>query len=307
MKQVIGISETVFDILFRDGRPIAGVPGGSVFNGMMTLGRVGVKGCVISEAGDDRIGSIVTGFMESNGISSEYVARFPGTKSAISLAFLDENNDAHYSFYKDYPNNRLEFRYPSVNEGDVVMFGSYYALNPVLRPQVGAFLRYAKEHGAILYYDLNFRHNHSGEKESLMSTIQENFALADIVRGSADDFRILYGETDPDVIWENHIRQYCDSFILTQGADGVALRTGSLRSFRPSQKIETVSTIGAGDNFNAGIIYGIVRHDLSRDDISLLSQEMWDRLIGYGIDFGSNVCQSTDNYISMDFARKYRL
>ena len=30
--------------------------------------------------------------------------------------------------------------------------GSFFALNPVVRPQVAGFLEYAKEHGAILYF-----------------------------------------------------------------------------------------------------------------------------------------------------------
>lgn len=307
MKRVIGISETVFDILFRNNKPIAGVPGGSVFNGLISLGRIGINGCVITEAGDDQVGHIITDFMTDNGVSDRYVTRIPGKKSAVSLAFLDENDDAHYSFYKDYQNNRLEFARPDVGPDDVVMFGSYYALNPVLRPQVGDFLRYAKSRGAILYYDINFRQNHSQERDSLMDTIHENFMLADIVRGSSDDFMILFDENNGESVWENHISRYCSSFIYTRGADGADVFSGDFRKHYPSQSIKTVSTIGAGDNFNAGIVYGIVRHDIPSAEISHLPSETWDRLIGYGIAFGSEVCQSTDNYISPEFAEKYRI
>ena len=42
MRKVIGIGETVLDIIFRDGQPIGAVPGGSVFNGVISLGRAGV-------------------------------------------------------------------------------------------------------------------------------------------------------------------------------------------------------------------------------------------------------------------------
>lgn len=307
MRNVIGISETVFDILFRDGKPVAGVPGGSVFNGLITLGRIGIRGCVISEAGDDQIGHLTTGFMVENGVCPDYVARFPGKKSAISLAFLDAKNDAHYSFYKDYQNNRLEFSYPPIAADDIVMFGSYYALNPVLRPQVKSFLEYAKEHGAILYYDLNFRENHSNEKDSLADTIEENFRLADIVRGSSDDFRILYGLTDAEEIWNTRIRQHCGSFIMTEGGDGVELFTESLSATYPAKQIETVSTVGAGDNFNAGIVYGLVREGVRRTGIASLPRERWSTLIGYGIEFGSEVCCSTENYVSWEFAERYRL
>lgn len=42
MKKVIGIGETILDILFKDNRPMNAVPGGSVFNSIVSLGRMGV-------------------------------------------------------------------------------------------------------------------------------------------------------------------------------------------------------------------------------------------------------------------------
>ena len=38
MRKVIGIGETVLDIIFKNGQPIGAVPGGSVFNGVISLG-----------------------------------------------------------------------------------------------------------------------------------------------------------------------------------------------------------------------------------------------------------------------------
>lgn len=307
MKRVIGISETVFDILFRDGKPVAGVPGGSVFNGMISIGRTGIEGYMISDAGDDQIGALTIDFMVSNGVSADYVTRHKGKKSDISVAFLNESNDAVYSFYKDYKNPQRDFLYPPVNDGDVILFGSYYALNPDIRPKTGPFLRHAKEQGAILYYDLNFRPNHSHEKERLMDTVIENITLADIVRGSSDDFNILYGTSDSQYIWDTYIKERCSSFIMTRGSDGVTLHTRAERMDYPSKAIQTVSTIGAGDSFNAGIVYGLVRHDIGRESIPALDNTLWDKLIGYGIEFGSEVCQSTENYISRELAQAYRL
>ena len=77
---------------------------------------------------------------------------------------------------------------PLIQKDDIVAFGAYFALNPVLKDKVRPFLNYAKEQGAILYYDLNFRDNHAHEVEALRDTFKENFAIADIVRGSHEDF-----------------------------------------------------------------------------------------------------------------------
>jgi len=306
MRKIFGIGETIYDILFREGKPVAAVPGGSVFNGLISLGRTGLDCTFVTEIGADLVGQHILGFMQENGINTDYVSCYKGKKTAISLAFLDENNDAHYSFYKDYPNNRLDFEMPFIQENDIVAFGAYFALNPVLKDKVRPFLEYAKEQGAILYYDLNFRDNHAHEVDNLRSTFLENYALADIVRGSHEDFINLYGHDDCRRIYDE-ISEYCPRFICTRGKDGVlVIDHGQEYSFS-SRPIVPVSTIGAGDNFNAGILYGFVRDDIRRERLDNLTREDWSRLIEYGIDFGSEACMSTSNYISTDFAQRYKI
>ena len=43
MKRVIGIGETVLDILFKNDQPQKAVPGGSTFNSIVSLGRDGAR------------------------------------------------------------------------------------------------------------------------------------------------------------------------------------------------------------------------------------------------------------------------
>lgn len=129
MRKVIGIGETILDIIFRGNQPSAAVPGGSVFNGIVSLGRMGIKVGFISETGNDRVGNIILQFMRENNIPTDHVNVFPDGKSPVSLAFLNEQSDAEYIFYKDYPKQRLDVLYPKLEEDDIVMVGSYYALN----------------------------------------------------------------------------------------------------------------------------------------------------------------------------------
>ena len=99
--RVIGIGETVLDILFREDQPQTAVPGGSTFNSIVSLGRAGVNCAMVTEVGGDHIGDIICRYLKDNGVSDEYVCRHENVKSHISLAFLDEHNDAQYIFYKD--------------------------------------------------------------------------------------------------------------------------------------------------------------------------------------------------------------
>ena len=254
MRKVIGIGETILDIIFRNNRPHTAVPGGSTFNGLISLGRLGVPVSFISEVGNDHVGDIIRDFMKENNISTRYVDRFPDGKSPISLAFLDNDSNADYTFYKDYPKQRLDVPLPEINEDDIFIYGSYYSLNPALRERMVEFLDYARQRKAILYYDPNFRKAHAHEAIHLAPTLLENFEYADIIRGSDEDFLNIFGEADSEKVYTDHIRFYCDRFITTHGAGGVNLYHGDLRPHFDSPSIRPVSTIGAGDNFNAGIL-----------------------------------------------------
>ena len=306
MRKVIGIGETILDIIFKNDQPHTAVPGGSVFNGLVSLGRLGVPVSFISEVGNDHVGEIIRRFMEENHISTEFVDRFPDGKSPISLAFLDNENNANYTFYKDYPKQRLEVPLPVINEDDIFIFGSYYSLNTALRERMVEFLEYAKERKAIIYYDPNFRKAHAHEAIYLTPTILENLEYADIVRGSDEDFFNIFRKTEVERVYADHIKFYCERFISTHGANGVNLYTGKLSEHFDTDMINPVSTIGAGDNFNAGIIYGLLKYNIGYHDLSTMSKETWEKIIRCGMDLASEVCQSYDNYISKEFATSYR-
>ncbi len=304
MRRVIGIGETILDILFKDNRPRAAVPGGSVFNGIISLGRAGANVSFISEVGGDRVGDIILDFMKENRVATDGVSVYPDRKSPVSLAFLNEHNDAEYSFYKDYPNLRLDMPMPDVTADDIVMFGSFYAVSPQIRDKVKELLDKAREAGAIIYYDVNFRSPHAHEALKLMPTIIENFEYADIIRGSGEDFGNMFGLTDVDSIYRSKTAFYCPRLICTNGAESLSLRTKTVSKDYPVQPLRTVSTIGAGDNFNAGLVFGLLKNRIRRADLDELTEEDWDRIIAGGMAFSADVCMSIDNYISWEFAAK---
>ena len=64
-----------------------------------------------------------------------------------------------------------------------------------------------------------------------------------------------------------------------------------------------VSTIGAGDNFNAGVLFGLLKHGITRQMlVQGLSEKQWDQIISYGLRFASESCKSIRNYVDNSFA-----
>ena len=302
MRKVIGIGETILDIIFREGTPTGAVPGGSTFNTMVSLGRMGAATSFLTDLGDDYVGDIIRGFMKDNGVDDTFVSVWPDKKSPVSLAFLDKDNNARYEFYRDpFPSER-EPILPEITSDDIIVFGSYYALDPVTRPRVAALLRQARECGAIVVYDVNFRVNHQAEAVKLMGTLLENYEYADIIRGSNEDFRILYNLTESDAVFRQQTAFYCPRLVYTCGGEGVRLHTGNISHTYSSLPVpHLISTIGAGDSFNAGLIYGLLRQRVRHADLDGLTAEDWNQIISCALTFAADTCQSLENYVGKNF------
>lgn len=303
MPTIFTIGETIYDIIFVHGQPKAARPGGSMLNTAVSLGRCGMKVEMITELGRDQLGQMVLDFLAANGVSTSFIRPVDGFKTPVALAFLDENGNADYSFYIKYPENRLDYLLPEPKKGDVVLFGSFYSLDPPIRQKIVSFLEKARQNGAFIIYDPNIRKNHLEEIRKLMHLVEENISLADIVRGSDEDFENLFGINDGEKVFEKLKVVGCRNLIYTMSSKGADFFSDSLQVHVPAQKIQLVSTIGAGDSFNAGIIYGLAGKGLTGSDLSLISRETWKELIGFGITFASEVCQSYDNYISKEIYR----
>ena len=284
----------MLDILFKNDQPQKAIPGGSTFNSIVSLGRAGVRCAMVTETGGDHIGDIICRYLEENGVSPEFVCRHANTKSHITLAFLNEQNDAQYVFYKDHATALLDNSLPHIQADDIVLFGSFFAINPAIRPVVGKLLQEAHDAGAWLYYDINFRKNHIADLPQVMGNIEQNMSIANIVRGSMEDFEYLYGLTDAEAIYRR-VQPFCRTLILTDGARSIKVFTNGQCETYPVEPIETVSTVGAGDNFNAGYIYAKLQ-GLNDQASRIAMAQRWSQ----------DVCRQIGNNISPELIAQLR-
>ena len=304
MQKIYCIGETVYDIIFKNEKPIAAKAGGSMLNSTVSMGKIKLPVHFISEYGQDDIGNTINSFLESSNVNTQNVYRHSQGKTSIAIAFLNEQNDARYTFYKENPGKRLDIQLPVLQENDIVLFGSYFSINRDVRKKLLTYLTVARKTGAIIIYDPNFRAAHFKELKDLMPFIIENMKLATLVRGSDEDFQMIFNADNPDSAFK-FVSKYCPLLIYTMNSKGVILKTPDMDIFQEVPQLKPLSTIGAGDNFNSGLIFGLVQENVKEKNISKLNKDQWIKIITHGIQFASDVCMSYDNYISDEFASKY--
>jgi fructokinase len=253
---------------------------------------------------------MINNFLRVNGVNTNFIYRYKDGKTALALAFLDQSNHAEYSFYKSAPKKRMNILFPEINTGDIVLFGSFFSLEKEVRTKVLKFIRKARNAGAIIIYDPNFRRPHLDDLQKVMPWIMENLSLADIVRGSDEDFMHIFGTRTGDKSFEKVRESGCQILLYTKNKKGVELICEKKRHIFAAPAIKTVSTIGAGDAFNAGLIHGIA--ELGRNGMKIdhgrwkVDKDKWKILVERGLAFAGEVCKSLDNCISEEFANRYR-
>ena len=304
---VYTLGESLLDIIIENLDKVAAKPGGSMLNATVSLCRAGIPVSLITELGDDETGNLIVDFLQKNHASTNLITRYKDSKTVLAIAVLDENKKPTYTFLKSYPKERRLAPLPDFNNSDILLFGSLYSLDPDLRSVLKAYVKAAKNAGALVIYDPNIRHPETLKNPVMKKALMENFQMADIIKGSDEDFEAIFGKQEPGKQLESVQDINPDALaILTAGKDGaMALYNGS---FTPvtAPEIKIVSTIGAGDNFNAGMVAFLVKAGKNALELIKTDSLFRENLIKTGIDFASEVCQSEENYISISFGKNWK-
>lgn len=281
-----------------------------MLNSAVSLGRSGTPVHLISDFGTDAPGNLVDRFLQDNQVNMQFVDRFSDGRTTISLAFLDGNNNAEYTFFRVFPKIRLKLMFPTPSRGDIVLFGSFFSLDKTVRSKVIRFIRKARNSGALIIYDPNFRKPHLRELPSLLPWIIENISLSDIVRGSDEDFIHIFGVRKGSDAFSKVRKAGCLILIYTRNRRGIEVYCGKHQQNFPVPNIRPESTIGAGDAFNAGLISGLLA--LGKEGAVLeqgrwkVARNSWKPLIERATAFATDVCMAHDNAISEELATRLK-
>ena len=289
------LGESLLDIIFDTTGKVTATPGGAMLNVAVSLARRATKSILISEWGDDMVGDKIDSFLKDNAIDTTFIRRYKNIKTSLALAFLDEEAKPSYSFYKHYPEKRSLITNMNFTAKDFLLFGSLYSLDPAIRKDILTIVKKAKQSGAFVIYDPNIRHAHHLKNINIKEAIIQNIAISDMVKGSDEDFTNIFGDGD-SAFWIDKIKTINKEAIIvnTLGAKGSVADVKGVLIEKSSLPVKVVSTVGAGDAFNAGMLF---KMNQLKNSISGLSLNQWNNILYTATLFASEVCGLNENYV----------
>jgi len=292
------LGESLLDIIISSMDNTVVRPGGAMLNAAISLGRSGLEVSLISELGDDDTAKLIISFLNDNNVNTDFVKLYSKNNTSLALAFLDETKKPSYSFIKNYPNDRDLGNIPAFNANDILLFGSIYSLDVNIRKNILSIVNTAQKNNTTIIYDPNIRNAHHLTNPLLLKAVFQNIKSANIIKGSDEDFTNIFGKDNVEIQITELRKLNPDALIIiTLGADGVIANYHNKTYKLPAIETKVVSTIGAGDATNAGMIYAISNiKDWNNENIPM---DYVKRIIQSGLRFSSKVCASMDNYIPM--------
>ncbi|MCL2368409.1 MAG: carbohydrate kinase [Oscillospiraceae bacterium] len=247
-------------------------PGGAPANLLSAAANLGVKTAFIGKVGQDAHGRFLRETMERANIDT--LGLILAEDVFTTLAFVSLNGgEREFSFArKPGADTRLtaEELDPYILDNTTVLhFGSLSLTDEPARTATYTAIQRAKEAGALISYDPNYRAPLWDSKEEAVSRMGEPLSMVDVMKLSDEETELLTGLRDPEKAAGALSAQGVGIVAVTLGKDGALVcKSGVCRSV-PGHKATAIDTTGAGDAFWGGFLYKLLQADRPLGEISL--------------------------------------
>lgn len=291
--------ELLLDLILEPDGKLNAVAGGSQVNVALNLAKVIQQVQMIGLLGKDGPGNLLLTKLQSNKVDTSLIIQDQAYKTGLAFASLDEDGKAVFDIYKARFNDAVfQIPYPTLDAESVISFGSLAAIDPVWQAFLRPLLQMARKQGSLVFYDPNIRCGFKAESDT--SKVVENMWQANIIRGSDEDFLKIFETDHADAIVQKAALSPGQILIITRGSGDLdCVHQGDLFNFPVPALPAVKSTVGAGDAFNSGFLFAWSHLKLNRQSLLQgLSAKQLGMLVGAGLSFARDVCQSSGNQIS---------
>lgn len=213
--------------------------------------RLGLRVAFIGKVGQDEFGRFMLRNLETYGIDVSAVIQDPHLHTGLSVILARPDGDRAILTYPGaIPALRLaDIPAEFLARGRHLHLASYF-LQEALRPDVPALFALAHRAGLTVSLDTNY-----DPSERWDGGLAEALAQADIFLPNAAECCAIAGSAELPVAVDR-LAQRLPLLVVKLGAAGALARRGTEEVTAPSIPVSVVDTVGAGDTFDAGFIYG---------------------------------------------------
>ncbi|UJL45570.1 sugar kinase [Virgibacillus sp. NKC19-16] len=239
--------------------------GGAELNLAIGCARLGLKAGYISRLGNDEFGKYIKNFARGEGIDVSKVEFVDGYPTSLNFKEIMEDGNVRTFYYRD-KSPTLTLTPESLDEEYfqqakiLHITGIYPAIDSANIAVFDRAIELAKKYGLKISFDPNIRLR-MWSKEKAREVLSRILPHVDILLAGDEEMDIIIGEKDPKTIIEK-AKELGISFVAVKQGDkgSVGYQNDEIIESPPIKASKVVDTVGAGDGFNAGIIYGIL-HD----------------------------------------------
>lgn len=235
--------------------------GGAELNLVIGCSRLGLTAGYISRLGNDEFGKTILTFARGEGIDVSEVGFVDGYPTSLNFKEMMEDGSVKTFYYRD-KSPTLTMKPEHLNE-DYIKNARILHLTGIF-PAIGGdnlkvmkeSIRLAKKHGVKISFDPNIRLKMWSKAEA-RKVLLDILPHVDILLAGDEEMDIIIGESEPEAILEKTKEFDIPTVIIKRGERGsVGYHRGEIVQADPVKASKVVDTVGAGDGFNAGFLYG---------------------------------------------------
>lgn len=263
------LGDAVVDLLPESDGRLLPCPGGAPANVAVGIARLGGTSGFIGRVGDDPFGALMQRTLLTEGVDITYLKQDEWHRTSAVLVDLNDQGERSFTFMvRPSADLFLETTdLPCWRHGEWLHLCSIALSAEPSRTSAFTAMTAIRHAGGFVSFDPNIREDLWQDEHLLRLCLRQALQLADVVKLSEEEWRLISGKTQNDREICALAKEYEIAMLLvTKGAEGVVVcYRGQVHHFA-GMSVNCVDSTGAGDAFVAGLLTGLSSTGLSTDE-----------------------------------------
>lgn len=233
-------------------------PGGAPANLLTVASHMGMRTEFIGKVGKDMHGEYLKETLQAEGIGTKNLVEDDRYFTTLAFVGIDENGERQFSFSRkpgaDTQLEEEELDKTILENCRIFHFGSLSLTADPARKATMKAIVVAKEAGALISYDPNYRASLWEEKRTAVKRMRSVIEYADVMKVSDEEIVLLTGEKDYEKGADQLLTMGPKLVAVTLGKEGVLVATKEKKEKIAGFHVQSVDTTGAGDSFWGGFL-----------------------------------------------------